>query len=84
MSNVLSRSIVIAVIILFGVAAGCLISEFPSCIAIIRDYFSPPKLPAVTIEEQKRVLTPEEQATMSGSFQKEFQLILASASGERK
>jgi hypothetical protein len=62
-----------------------MISEFPSYIDLIKNRFSSPKLtPAVTIEERERRLTPEEQATMSGSFQKEFQLILASASGERK
>lgn len=39
--------------------------------------------PTPSITEELRVLTKEEQATMSASFIKEFQMIISSRSGNR-
>lgn len=40
--------------------------------------------PTPMLIEQTRQLTPQEQATMSANFIKEFEMIVSSGSGERK
>ncbi|MCJ7826424.1 hypothetical protein MUP56_02300 [Patescibacteria group bacterium] len=40
--------------------------------------------PTPVLTEQTRELTAQEQATMSGSFIKEFEMLMSSQSGERR
>lgn len=85
MSKVFVQGMVVFLVIFLGAVAGFILSGgLSTYLPSLEDRLSPQKPSPAPIEEQTRILTPDEQVTMSGSFQKEFQLILASGSGNQR
>jgi hypothetical protein len=83
MGKILLYSIVTCIILFSGILAGYIFTELPMFTVYVEEHLSPKPTP-IPFEESSPPLTPLEASTMSGSFQKDFQMILASRSGERK